>query len=278
MTQTLDDWDGRAVATCLGRLHLRVCGRGPDSLMFWPSLLMDGEMWFDLAARFTDRYRVVLVDPPGHGQSDPLEGMFTFDDCARCIEQILDGLETPRTFFVGNSWGGMIGGTFAARHPERVAAAVLMNATATAAGLRQRLEFRMLTRLLRIFGGARWPLTGIAVRAFLGPTTLRDRPEIEVFVRALLERADPESAYFAIRSVVPARPDQRALFGAIRAPVLVIGGDEDRTFPPRESEIMAAAIPGAELRILPGTGHLAGLERPHEVGAIIDDFFQRRAG
>jgi len=277
MTQTLDDWDSRGVRSCLGRLHVRVCGRGPASMVFWPSLIMDGAMWLELASRFTDRYRVVLVDSPGHGQSDPLDRMFTFDECARCVVEILDAISAPRTHFVGSAWGGMIGGTFAARYPERLAAAVLMNATARPARFRQRLDYAAMTRLLRLLDGIRGPLVGRAVHAFLGPTTRRERPGVETMVRSALERIDTDSAYFAIRSVVPARPDQQALFGSIRAPVLVIGGEEDRTFPPEESRRLAAAIPGAELQIIPGTAHLAGLERPDEVGQIIDDFFRRRA-
>ncbi len=83
--------------------------------MFWPSLLMTGDMWAAQADHFGDRSsRVILVDPPGHGQSEKLTAIFDFADCARCIVDILDALGVERTHFVGNSWGGMIGGTFAA--------------------------------------------------------------------------------------------------------------------------------------------------------------------
>jgi 3-oxoadipate enol-lactonase len=54
-------------------------------MMFWPSLLMTGDMWAAQADHFGDRYRVVLVDPPGHGRSEKLTRMFTFDECVRCI-------------------------------------------------------------------------------------------------------------------------------------------------------------------------------------------------
>ena len=79
-------------------------------------------------------HRVVLVDPPGHGDSERLTRAFTFDECAQCIVDVLDGLGIDRAHFVGNSWGGMIGGTFAATHPDRVGRAVLMNCTASRRG------------------------------------------------------------------------------------------------------------------------------------------------
>ena len=61
-------------------------------MMFWPSLLMTGDMWAAQADHFGDRRRVILVDPPGHGQSQKLTAMFDFADCARCIVDILDAL------------------------------------------------------------------------------------------------------------------------------------------------------------------------------------------
>ena len=101
------------VDTVLGRLRVRTEGDG-DAVMFWPSLLMTGDMWSAQAAHFGGRRRVILVDPPGHGGSEKLTRTFSFDECARCVVDILDGLGIASTHFVGNSWSGMIGGTFAA--------------------------------------------------------------------------------------------------------------------------------------------------------------------
>ena len=109
--------------TALGTMRIQVHGSG-EVMMFWPSLLMTGDMWASQAHHFADRCCVILVDPPGHGQSQKLTAMFDFADCARCIVDILDGLGVERTHFVGNSWGGMIGGTFAAMHPDRIGSAV----------------------------------------------------------------------------------------------------------------------------------------------------------
>jgi pimeloyl-ACP methyl ester carboxylesterase len=61
------------------------------------------------------------------------------------------------------------------------------------------------------------------------------------------------------------RADSRATMAAIDCPTLVIGGMQDKVAPPKLSEEMAAAIPGAQLHLLADTGHLAPLERPTEV-------------
>src|SRR5271156_2330954 len=119
MTGIGDELHERTVDTALGTLRLQVGGTGAP-IVFWPSLLMTGDMWHGVADDLVARRQVVLVDPPGHGGSQPLTQMFTFGECARCVVDILDGLGIDRAHFVGNSWGGMIGATFAATYPERI--------------------------------------------------------------------------------------------------------------------------------------------------------------
>jgi len=243
--------------------------------MFWPSLLMTGDMWTAQADHFGSGNRVILVDPPGFGESQKLTAMFTFEECARCIVDILDGLGVDRTHFVGNSWGGMIGGTFAATYPERTGSAVLMNCTASAAGRRQKIEYGLLLRMAGLLGGIRPPLTRSVLKAFLGPTTFSTRPDVVDFVRDSVQRVDLRSGAWAVRSVVPSRPDQRALLSRVTTPVLVVAGAEDATFPLAETTAMADAIPGAEVAVLDGVAHLAGLENPPLVNKLIEEFVLR---
>ena len=262
------------VDTALGRVRIRTSGTG-EAMMFWPSLLMTGDMWAAQAEHFSQRRQVILVDPPGHGGSEKLTAPFTFDDCARCVVDILDSLGLERTHFVGNSWGGMIGGTFAATFPDRIGHAVLMNCTASAAGKRQKIEYGFLLRVAKLLGGIRPPLTRSVLKAFLGPTTFTTRPDVVAFVRDTVQAADVGSCAWAVRSVVPARPDQHALLARVTTPVLVVAGAEDATFPLPETIAMAEATPGAAIAVLEGVAHLAGLENPPLVNKLIEEFVFR---
>lgn len=262
----------RFVDTALGKIRVQVSpGTGPAVLM-WPSLLMTGDLWAGQAARFGADHRVVLVDPPGHGGSEPLRAMFGFTECARCVVDLMDGLGIDKAHFVGNSWGGMIGATFAAQHPSRLDRAVLMNCTASKAGFPQQVKYAAMLRLARILGGIRPPLTRSVVRGFLGPTTLRTRPDVVQTVRARLRAVDLTSGSWAVRSVVPARPDQHALLRHITAPVLVVAGVEDATFPVAETRAMADSIPHSTFTVLDGVAHLAALEDPARVNELLEGF------
>ncbi|MGE8358919.1 alpha/beta fold hydrolase [Pseudomonas sp.] len=271
---SFDAMDQKDVPTCLGVLRVRSAGQG-EPILFWSSLLMSSRMWSAQAQHFSANYRVILIDPPGHGDSEALTRGFTFEQCARCVVEVLDALGIRRAHYVGNSWGGMIGGTFAARYPERLGAAVLMNCTASAAGWRHKLEFPVLAAISKLLGGMRGPLMGPVIRAFAGPTSRRQRPQVVEAIREAVGRCRVHSVAWAVSSVVPRRPDQRALMGQIRTPVLVVAGEEDQTFAVAETRAMAEAIPDAEFVVLKDTAHLAALENPEVVTPLIAAFLAR---
>jgi 3-oxoadipate enol-lactonase len=268
----------RFVDSVLGKLYVQVSpGAGPAVLM-WPSLLLTGDLWAGQVARFGAHNRLVLIDPPGHGRSEPLSAMFSFTECARCVVDLMDGLGIDKAHFVGNSWGGMIGATFAAQHPERLERAVLMNCTASKAGLPQKVKYAAMLRLARVLGGIKPPLTRSVLGGFLGPTTLRARSDVVETVRANVEAVKVDSVAWAVRSVVPARPDQHALLRHINAPVLVVAGAEDATFPVAETRAMADSIPGSSFAVLDGVAHLAALEDPARVNELLAEFLFNGAG
>ena len=91
--------ESRLIDTVLGSVRVQVRGRGA-AMMFWPSLFMTGDMWAAQAEHFGVEHQVILIDPPGFGESQKLTAPFTFEDCARCIVDILDGLGVQQTHFV----------------------------------------------------------------------------------------------------------------------------------------------------------------------------------
>jgi 3-oxoadipate enol-lactonase len=190
------------------------------------------------------------------------------------VVDVLDELGFERAHLLGNSWGAMIGGTFAARHPERAGCAVLANGTGSRAPLAYRLRTEASAQANRL------PLTRPLVRrglasAFLGPTSVRTRPWLVDRVAATAMAQDPRSAALAVTSVAARRPDQHALFATIRTPVLVVAGREDRSFPLPELRRMADAIPTAELVVIEDAAHLVSIEVPDRVNALVDDFLAR---
>lgn len=117
---------------------------------------------------------------------------------------------------------------------------------------------------------------GISPR--LLPTFLHpDRMADEALTQAVMAMAAAvgRDAFIRQQKAIMARPDNLSLLPAIRVPTLVICGRQDRATPLEMSAEMAAGIAGARLCIIEECGHLASMERPHAVTALMRDWLLR---
>jgi len=74
---------------------------------------------------------------------------------------------------------------------------------------------------------------------------------------------------------VTRRDDLVGRLSQIRAPTLVVVGEEDKPFPPWKSRRIANSISGAELVVIPGAGHLSSIENPRPVNDAVTRFLSR---
>jgi 3-oxoadipate enol-lactonase len=272
-TSWLDEVTEKLIPTSLGLISVREGGRadGP-AMVCWPSLMMDGTMWRYQYEHFAPTHHMVLIDSPGHGKSDALRKIIDMKDCAEALVEILDALDIGKCVLVGNSWGGMLAGVFPAYHPERTAAAIGINCTASLPTMFESIWATGLATYLSLH--AKMPaLAAKAARgAFAGPTAEVANPEFVEFTNFVL-RDDPKSVAWALRSILIGRKDEHRRLATITdVPVLVIAGEEDSQFPVHAVRKMADAIDGSTFRVLPHTAHLAARENPDGVNAEIDAF------
>ena len=101
----------------------------------------DKTVWMRFAPHFTDRYRVLVLDLPGHGET-PFDPAIRFDTLSQAqrVLKAMDALGIARAHLVGNSMGGFIAAQLALHHPERVQSATLMDAAGVIA---PRWNFRL---------------------------------------------------------------------------------------------------------------------------------------
>ena len=95
--------------------------------------------------------------------------------------------------------------------------------------------------------------------------------------RAIAEAQDPEAVARALEALA-GRTDRVADLPGIAAPTLVLVGEVDALTPLAFSQTMASGIPGAELAVIPGAGHLSAIERPDEFAAAVRGFLERLPG
>lgn len=261
------------VPTILGPLHVQDAGPADGAAaLLWPSLYSDGQTSWgaQLDGLHELGWRTLLVDPPGTGGSAPASRLFTMEECAEAAIEVLDAASVDRAAFLGLSWGGFVALRVALAAPERVIALVLSNTSARRMSMAQRWRDRLSAGLVRI--GIPGGLGHLVVSGMLSDHSRRSQPTVATRLAAVADELDSPGLSRAIRSVLVNRTGVVDALTRISAPTLVIAGDEDQAFSLVHAEELADRIPGAQLEVLPRVGHLAPLEAPAEVAALLKRF------
>ncbi|GLK55274.1 hydrolase [Methylopila capsulata] len=174
--------------------------------------------------------------------------------------------EAPERFaLVGLSMGGYVAFEMLKAAPERIVRLALLDTTAypdteEARGRRRVLIAAAERDKLQSIHAATYP-------RYVHPARVKE-PDLERVVRAMLvETGAP--AFARQMTAILNRADFSEVPPTVACPTLVLVGDEDAPTPPEHARRMTAAIPGAELVIVPDCGHLSTLERPEAVNAAL---------
>jgi pimeloyl-ACP methyl ester carboxylesterase len=106
----------------------------------------------------------------------------------------------------------------------------------------------------------------------LAPATLAKHPEIVARVRDMIA-ATPVPGIVGALAAMRDREGSESLLPALAGlPTLIVVGEEDTLTPPDQARVMAQAIPGAQLAIIPGAGHLPPVEQPVSTTKALREF------
>lgn len=263
------------VRTRLGRLFYDERGEarrtGDPAMVLLHGLLFDGGMWRGQLESLSALGRVIVIDGPGHGKSEP-PPRFSMEEHADALFDAFGELGVERALVVGLSWGGMVGMRFALQHPDKVAGLALLDTSAEAQSLAQRIRYRAFVALHRRAGIPQGWFQKLVAPVMFAPRTIVERPELPQATYRRTMGFDREGVARATLAVVVHRKTILGTIGAIRVPTLVMCGSEDRATTPERSQNIARAIPGAQLVILDGLGHMSTLEDPDAVNQHLVPF------
>ena len=236
------------------------------------SFLCSGEMWTHQLDGLSERARVVNVDYRGHGRSGLVRKPLSLYDLVDDVVAVLDDLGIERAIWAGLSIGGMVSLRAALTHPDRVAGLVLMDTHAGAETAFKKLKYRVLGLGTKLFGIG--PLLPSVLPLMFGRTTRSGNPALVAEWAQRFKTLDVPSMLHGIHAL-NTRDSVVSRLGEIRVPSLVVVGEEDKALPPVLSREIAAAIPDAELVVVPGAGHLSALEQPDAVNTALFSFLDR---
>ncbi len=246
-------------------IRLRVREAGPRDapavllLHGFGSSLDTWNAWVEVLAK---DFRTISIDLPGAGLTGPdPRADYSDERCLAILLALLDQLGIGQVDLIGNSLGGRIAWEFAAQYPTRVARLVLVSPDGFAS---PGFEYERHPDVPAVMTAMRYVLPRALLRMNLKPA-YADPARL---TQSVVDRYYDMLLAPGVRSALLARMhqtllhDPRARLASIRAPTLLLWGDEDHLIPATNAQDYLATIPDCRLVALPDVGHVPQEEAP----------------
>jgi len=249
-------------------------------ILFLHGFLGSREDWAGLVKSFSDDYRCLLVDLPGHGEDRPLhENNYSIQGCAQALLHLFDELDIDRANIMGYSMGGRLALYFAVTFPDRCHRVILESSSP---GLKTKPERDERTGNDEELA-AKLEREGLDV--FLKQwydkpmfATLKEHPGKLSELLEQRRRCDPGGLALSLRMMSTGKqPSLWDKLTKISLPLLLLAGEQDIKFS-GIARTMADLCPTAEVCIIANAGHNVHMEQPEQFVRIANDFLAGKRG
>jgi len=248
-----------------GTVNAAQFGKGPPLFLFH-SLLSDRASFDAIAPELAKSFRVIVPELPGFGRSQAVSGgLAAVAD--RMAEMVKEAAQGEQASVLGNGYGGFVALQMAIRHPD-IAGKFILADCGAAFSEPGREAFRNMAAASKAKGLA--AVTDVAMRRLFAPEFQAAHPELMADRRQAFLKTDPEVFRAACDAL--ATLDLRPELAKVKVPVLVLVGEHDEATPPPMSHELAAGLPQARLKIIPGCAHVPQLQSPRLFLDAIGDF------
>lgn len=247
-----------------------VSGTGPP-LVLIHGLGLNRQLWRWQLDELMPHFSVLRYDLLGHGESAHPPGPYHMSQMVAQLDGLLAHSRVQGAAIVGFSLGGLIAQAFTLAHPGKVSALAILN-SAHARTDEQRNSIMLRVRQAEESGPA--ATVDAALERWFTPGFAERKPDVLEQVRAWVVANDPEVYPAVYRLLANADTGLATSIAAIACPALVMTGEDDSGNSPQMAQQMAAIMPHARLEILPGLRHMALVESPAVVNALLLSFLQ----
>lgn len=258
----------------LNGLSLFYTDTGPSSkppIIFIHGFPFDHTMWASQMKLAETYFRVIAYDLRGHGKSGVGNGQYIFEEFVDDLLALLDHLTIKNAILCGLSTGGYIALRTVERQPERVRGLILCDTRSEADSQEGRLKRAVGVKTIKTSGKAAY-IEGF-LKILFAASSWKERPKVIESVRAMMTQNSTEGICGTLIALAT-RTDTSAYLPQIKAPTLILVGQEDAVTPPSAAIAMKECIPGSILEIVPNSGHMSNLENQNFFNAKLESYFK----
>src|ERR1700675_385868 len=249
-------------------IFYEIRGSGPPVVLLHP-FPCHHEFWNPVAAVLDSRYRLILPDLRGHGDSEIGEGPALMQKHAGDVARVFDAAGVGKAAFVGCSIGGYILFEFWRRFRERVSALALCDTRPqadTAEGRANRLKAAGM-----VLEQGTEPFIESMIPKLMGRTAVTTRPDLVDGARTMMRKMSAEDISLVLLGMAE-RLDSVADLKSINVTTLIVIGEEDVLSTAADGALMRQNIAGSQLKVVPKAGHYAPWEQTEAVGTVLRQF------
>ncbi len=255
-------------------IYSEVAGKGPEIVLLHEGIC-DSRMWDPQWETFTRSHRVLRLDFRGYGRSPLAPGRFA---SARDVIELLDRHGFDRAAVVGVSLGGRVALEVALAAPERVAALVLVGSGLPGHDWSEEMKATWEEEEAALRSGNVDEAVDISLRTWVaGPG--RKPEDVDADVRARVAKMQRRA--YELQLLFEDEAEEELLvedvaqrLGEIKAPTLVLVGEEDVPDIHAIADRLAREIPGARRETIADAAHVPSMERPREFEELVLGFVE----
>jgi pimeloyl-ACP methyl ester carboxylesterase len=248
-------------------LHSQDEGHGPVVLLLH-GVGLTRAVWREVIPGLVTQFRVIAPDLRGHGRSpNPPGSSFTFPELEGDVLRLLDAKGVDSAYVVGHSGGALLALRLALDHPERVRGLVMISGSAYTDTHTRSIAQRWNETYEKEGADA----FGLRIlKDLYYPDWIEAHLDFADQVREAVKHQDfgPATRW----SLAMSKFDEKSRVPGLKMPTLIVQAMDDQVVDASHGRILRQSIPGAQIRILPETGHMVPLERPKETVEAIASF------
>lgn len=250
-------------------LSHRILGKGNRVLLFCHGYLGSQLIWDEVYPEFEKDFRILLLDLPGHGESDNYDELHSMEFMAEKILEVLVELKIDKVDFIGHSMGGYVGLAFAELFPERLSSLTLVNSTGKSDNQeRKRNRLRSVELANRNFETyVRATIRSLFPGGFENGQSRKIERAIHIAMKTTAEGL--RAALLGMK----VRADRTHLLTNSPIPIYFVGGKNDPVLLWSELETIHCALVDSHQWINDG-GHMSMFENPEGLANAIKQFLQ----
>lgn len=248
------------------RVHYKSYGQGREALVFVHGWTCNMSFWRGQVPAFESRTHVIVIDLPGHGQSDKPQITYTMDLFARAVDAVLRDAKVERAVIVGHSMGTPVMCEFYRKYPQKTLGLVIVDGP-----LRSFIDKKMMNEFIAALRGADYKAQASGfVDGMLGP-------QIAPQLRDEIKKAMLSTPQFVAVSAMEAMADESIWKeDKINVPVLAVLA-KSPFWPADTEQYFRSRVPKLEYQMWDGPGHFLMMEKPKEFNEAVAAFLAKNA-